>query len=506
MAVTVLPSGSNDTAALNSAISQMGGQADLLQLEEGLYKISSSILAAPNLTMSGRGDATIIKLLDGANTTMITNLGGYSIWRENVTLQHFKLDGNKANQTAGHGILRTGTGAVYEGISLVNIWGRGISHNGGDGARLLGCYAAGCSRHGFHMEGSANAEISDCEAHECGTIVGVNENRAIHGYNAANLKILRTRVYGGGGVEQIGAWACPDVVISDCELYDGINMGIAPFSVRAQVLRNRIYNAGNNAIDTRGEGYNLVEENFIDHVMRNPLGGGTNSDVENSGICCNGSFNRLIRNTIAFCGRAGIHVANDEGNEFLENAIRNCGQQGAGPAGIWIQLWAADAINKGTVIRRNRCYDDQPVKTQLYGVWLNPDVGYIDDVVIMENDLRNNKTAGVSQYASSTRVRNATIQQSDYVAPPTGTLIISTTPVSGPIYVDGVLRGAGEVQLVLDIGTYAVSFGDAPGYIAPLSQAASVTAGGTTEITGTYVATAPPPLRQMAVTINVTRV
>ncbi len=422
--VTILPSGSNDIAALNNAIVAMGSQPDLLQLEDGLYKISGSILANHGLTMEGR-EGTRIQLLPGSNVSMISNIGGYDQWKSNVAFRHLILDGNKANQTAGHGILRTGTGAIYEDIRLENCWGRGLSHNGGDGAKLLGCVAVACNRHGLHVEGSANSEISDCEAHECGTVTGVNENRAIHGYNASALKILRARVYGGGGVEQIGAWDCPDVEISDCELYDGINMGIAPFSLRAQVKRNKVYNAGNNAIDTRGQSYCLVEENIIDVVMRNPLGGGTNSDVENSGICCNGDYNRLLRNTIAFCGRAGIHVANNVGNEFLENLIRNCGQQGQGPAGIWVQIWTADAINQGTVIRRNRCYDDQATKTQVFGVWLNPDVGYIDDIVILENDLRGNKVAGVSQYASSAQVRNATIQQTDNEMPGLGQLTVS---------------------------------------------------------------------------------
>jgi hypothetical protein len=420
MDITVLPSGSDDSPALNAAIAQLGGQPGLVQMENGLYRFGSQLLTDHGLTLSGRGENTVLQPLPGLDASLIGNLGGYSTWRNNVTLANFRIDGDKENQAGGHGILRSGTGAVYKNLWLENCWGRGLSHNGGDGAKVQGCAAAYCNRHGFHVEKSANAEISDCEARECGTIVGINENRAIHGYQASNLKILRAKVYGGGGVEQIGAWACPDAVISDCELRDGINMGIAPFSARARILRNKIINAGNNAIDTRGESYCQVEENIIDHVMRNPLGGGTNSDVENSGICVNGSYNKVRRNAIAYCGRCGIQVVFHAGNEVLENAISNCGQQGAGQAGIWVQLWDAAQVNDGTIIRGNRCYDDQAAKTQEYGVLLDAPAGTIRNIIVRQNDLRGNALGAIGNWYPA-NVVNADLQAVDYEAAPAGT-------------------------------------------------------------------------------------
>lgn len=49
----------------------------------------------------------------------------------------------------------------------------------------------------------------------------------------------------------------------------------------------------------------------------------------------------------------------------------------------------------------------------------------------------------------------------------TGFLHIVTTQVSGDIYIDGEYRGTQALNIILDPGTYTVSFGDIAGYITP---------------------------------------
>ncbi|MBA7581398.1 hypothetical protein ES708_23301 [subsurface metagenome] len=71
-----------------------------------------------------------------------------------------------------------------------------------------------------------------------------------------------------------------------------------------------------------------------------------------------------------------------------------------------------------------------------------------------------------------------------YVA--TGMLKVTTTPVSGAIYVNGTYIGSGSKSIELDVGNYTVSFGDVSGYVTPSSRTARIYEDQTTTITGVY--------------------
>ncbi|HMK77400.1 MAG TPA: hypothetical protein VK568_14625 [Thermodesulfobacteriota bacterium] len=68
----------------------------------------------------------------------------------------------------------------------------------------------------------------------------------------------------------------------------------------------------------------------------------------------------------------------------------------------------------------------------------------------------------------------------------TGTLSVTTTPVSGAIYVDYLLVGAKFWSGNLSAGSHVVSFSDVEGYIAPFPQTITVVAGQTYYIVGAY--------------------
>ncbi len=68
----------------------------------------------------------------------------------------------------------------------------------------------------------------------------------------------------------------------------------------------------------------------------------------------------------------------------------------------------------------------------------------------------------------------------------TGTLSVTTVPVSGPIYVDYLLVGARFWSGDLTSGSHVVSFGDVNGYIAPSPQTVTIIANQTYYAVGTY--------------------
>jgi len=67
-----------------------------------------------------------------------------------------------------------------------------------------------------------------------------------------------------------------------------------------------------------------------------------------------------------------------------------------------------------------------------------------------------------------------------------GTLSVTTTPVSGAIYVDYLFKGAKFWSGDLEIGSHAVSFGEIDGYITPPIQVVTVIADQTFYIIGAY--------------------
>jgi hypothetical protein len=73
---------------------------------------------------------------------------------------------------------------------------------------------------------------------------------------------------------------------------------------------------------------------------------------------------------------------------------------------------------------------------------------------------------------------------------------LSTSPVSGTVFVDGVSCGVGspglEIQVPVPAGAHQVSFGLFAGYAAPSNQYLSLRAGEVRHVVGIYVATVPP--------------
>lgn len=67
-----------------------------------------------------------------------------------------------------------------------------------------------------------------------------------------------------------------------------------------------------------------------------------------------------------------------------------------------------------------------------------------------------------------------------------GTLSVTTTPVSGAIYIDYVFKGSKFWSGDLDSGPHAVSFGDMEGYITPSLQMVTVITDQTLYVIGAY--------------------
>jgi parallel beta-helix repeat protein len=74
-------------------------------------------------------------------------------------------------------------------------------------------------------------------------------------------------------------------------------------------------------------------------------------------------FNTVAKNIISGNGRHGIQVWDGESNTVIDNTVSNNSQSASGRfSGIWLGKTSL------SVVQRNRCFDDQPTKTQKHGV------------------------------------------------------------------------------------------------------------------------------------------
>jgi len=77
--------------------------------------------------------------------------------------------------------------------------------------------------------------------------------------------------------------------------------------------------------------------------------------------------------------------------------------------------------------------------------------------------------------------------------PAQGTLQITTTPVTGEVFIDGISQGFAPISKDVDIGSYTISFGDVSGYTTPVPQTVTVYESQTTFVEGIYQLSPPPP-------------
>jgi len=77
--------------------------------------------------------------------------------------------------------------------------------------------------------------------------------------------------------------------------------------------------------------------------------------------------------------------------------------------------------------------------------------------------------------------------------PEQGTLQITTTPVIGEVFIDGISEGPAPVTKDVDAGSYTISFGAVSGYYTPTPQTVDVSENQTTSVEGVYEPIPPPP-------------
>jgi len=318
----------------------------------GTYLVSDKVKYVSNsyITGAGRGK-TIIKLKNGTNPVGLgflfqhNGVGGVPAsgeYSENVLIEHLSIDGNKANNTgivSGITVSGTRNGALND-VEAYNCSEVGIV--------VSSTFATDNINHGFNIGSNCYSYNNDADGIQlaAGILVG-----------------CRSYDNTGGGIRVVATYATltkqPYAVISACSAFRNTSHGIYADSQSGLDQFPAIVTGCSSFYNTQ-DGIAWVLEQGV-----------------------------ISNNLVSHNGEAGIRVSKDS-ITVTNNIVKNNGRVGATYTdGIKIQ---GDRLYLN--ITGNRVYDDQSVKTQLYGISEGASTPTTGNTNIIANNILTGNSTG----------------------------------------------------------------------------------------------------------------
>lgn len=213
----------DDTAAIASAIAANR----IVVLPPGTYLVTGGLGgAASNVTFIGAGaGATILKLANGANTHLFDISG--SGWR----IRDIEIDGNRANNTAGHGIRISGIDHHIDRCIIHDTAGYGLGIAQGTGESFTGIL----SNVRTYNTGADGIDIKD----------KVSANGVVRLHNVSVTAFNLAAAAGSAGIDCRGPVQLSNIVVvgagaanSVCLRFREISAGTGPRGAAQSTLTN----------------------------------------------------------------------------------------------------------------------------------------------------------------------------------------------------------------------------------------------------------------------------
>ncbi len=256
--------------AINNAIAALPAGGGTVYLMEGTYIVDGAITLPTNVTLTGAGKTTILKLKDGINANIKLIDAGSGTAK---VVSNLKLDGNSSNNSSG-----AQTGVNFGSIGSTTTPGMTVD----------------------------NLDIENFR------------NEAIIGTTGARAVITNNFLVANGGGGSIYLNGINSSVVSNnvVQTTTGSAPGIFTRGDGSQVTDNRITNAAGAGIDDSGKG--------------DTISGNTITTTGSDGIVF-GAYNNYIvtNNTISTSGRDGIRINISATNSLVSgNTITNSASNG----------------------------------------------------------------------------------------------------------------------------------------------------------------------------------
>jgi hypothetical protein len=421
----------DDTAAIQAAVNAAVSHSTKLVLPRGTCMLSAQTVMLPDgLTLLGSGkDSTTLRRMSNLNTqTDMFRLSGKT---GTVTISDVTLDYNRGQQTAGADIVGmsapTVTNFTIQRARLINAWQRAIYFHVAVGAPFPSNILISDSD--FQNNGAAYSQRTD-ENNGDIFIAPVDGMRLLNNTTEnAHGSFFFTGT--GGNPSGMG-----NIVITGNVLKGTEGFGIALGGGGPGRAHGSNVTIRDNDFSMANSRQNDIDVAFWDTIVidHNSMIGGScstgcgaigdappsshvtvtnNTIVANSAlpsdacIALGGPGQTITGNTCSDSGGSGIvligDVSGSAGSIIENNTVKNCNQAQVGfHAGITLYLPRGSHMESVT-IRGNHSYDDRGSRaTQTWGIALDPagvEPAGFKDITIENNDVRNNKKAGIMNNA-----------------------------------------------------------------------------------------------------------
>jgi len=375
--------GTADDVQIQAAIDALPADGGKVVLSEGNF-LGGKVTLDNYVTIEGQGEGTIYKLADATNDFIFT-----ASTKTGVKLLNFTVDGNKANQTTySAGIYLSGCNRCLVDLYVHDVYGSGVNFDNITINSEVRGTIADCTHNNIIIATLSAENIVRITRSSGSSESGLSFYTSGIGYPTNNTVI-------GGVFEsntQDGIYSSSNgnennnIVGAICKgnTRYGINLKGNSQAIGCYVLDN-----GNHGISVAGNGWAISNSRIEGN---NGYGISVLADVTHV---------RIVGNLVEENEYEGMQLRGISHSIISNNIVRNNAQATADRAGIFLQVGTGESTDN--VLMGNECYDDQATKTQAHGI---QEANAADYNVIIGNDVRENKTAGIVVVGSNTIVRN----------------------------------------------------------------------------------------------------
>jgi len=408
-------SGPDATPVIQSAITALvdGG---LVFVKRGIYPLTDSIVLGQGIHLLGEQGA-VLKVGDSSQSSL-NPFNMLEVKGDNVTIENLELDGNTASNP-------NLAGTTLEPAPANPSMQNGIVVRSGQNPEILNCYVHDTWNAGIWLaaidDDVEGAEIASCQIERTGrSHVDLSSTNPPQSANAVYVLGLhgstsRSNIHDNQVSDTYGRGIYlhfdTDSIVSNNILTKNPDPSAETAGIVVDDGAKRIIMRGNQ-ISNYGPGILIVWAGCEDIIIEaNTCFDAPNSGGSGSGILVDTSTaygpplrTLIIRGNICK-GNAlfGISVAASQ-TVVEGNICYNNHQYSFAPstrkAGIIVSTGQAPEISNVSIIG-NRCFDDQSVPTQEYGVSISQDSNRITGVLMSNNDLRGNGVGAIGELACS---------------------------------------------------------------------------------------------------------
>ena len=287
-----------DDLEINAAIAALPTGGGEVKLSDGTFTISATIVFnKSNMTVSGQGNGTIVKIVDQNNTDFECFWYDPYFPVSNVMVRDLAIDGNKANQAAGRMQGINWQNMTHFGIFNVYIYdirGFGIYSNNSTGGIIKNNVIVNCSITGIYLAAGANQNEVEGNMVKTDTsdargirIVDSEDNTIAHNQLIAPLATSGVGIYSdgagsssgnrylgnyisgwgfgifhrqGGGASVADQLIISGNTINSAGQWSGISLNYCGYAL---ITSNKIYNCKRHGIYIYGCDYSVISGNEI---------------------------------------------------------------------------------------------------------------------------------------------------------------------------------------------------------------------------------------------------